>query len=629
MRQFITFYLGLLLAFGVVSAETVYYENDFESGTAGEAPKDIKIHDLDGNANAYTFMKHAWQYYNDNGSFTSSMTLISSSKYSNNGNSDDWAIFPKITVGEAVTLSFVEATISDAPESFEVLISKTGDAVEDFTTVVYTGDPATNHTTVDHDNWNQVVIDLSSFGVDNSDIYIALHNNTMGGGNALFIDNFKVYTLEALDVAMKGITIPAYADINSELPLDIKGILKNVAADVLTSVELKYHFKDEEIQSIQISDINVSFNENYQFTIPGWTTESLGVGTLKVWVSLINGVEDPTAENNEATAPLTIYDKSQTYERNTLIEVFTSATCPPCKPGNEVLGSILSSPEFEGKYTKVNYQMRWPGAGDKYYNADGGLRRTYYAVSAVPETHVDGIVKLNPNYFTAQTMEDALSVPAFVNIDMDAEISGKDIAITLTITSAFDMELPNMRAFVSINETRTVNNRASNGETEFFDVEQKMLPSGTGTRVDKLTADEPFVIELTYSFDSTSSNVENFDNLYAIAFLQDMNTQEVFNSAVPTSAEPEVFNILDFTVTPNPIDDNATITYNVAGSAVYNVDVKLFDIKGNVVSDLQSAQIGSGMQTVRFDAALLAQGTYFVVLNINGSQVVKQLVVRK
>ena len=36
--------------------------------------------------------------------------------------------------------------------------------------------------------------------------------------------------------------------------------------------------------------------------------------------------------------------------------------------------------------------MSWPGSGDPYYTAEGGDRRAYYNVNAVPDFIIDGNV---------------------------------------------------------------------------------------------------------------------------------------------------------------------------------------------------------------------------------------------
>ena len=61
--------------------------------------------------------------------------------------------------------------------------------------------------------------------------------------------------------------------------------------------------------------------------------------------------------------------------------------------------------------------MSWPGSGDPYYTQEGGDRRNYYSVNAVPDLVVDGnFWQDNSTALTAQVMDDALAIPAFVEL---------------------------------------------------------------------------------------------------------------------------------------------------------------------------------------------------------------------
>jgi len=42
--------------------------------------------------------------------------------------------------------------------------------------------------------------------------------------------------------------------------------------------------------------------------------------------------------------------------------------------------------------TLVKYQMDWPSPGDPYYTEEGGIRKTYYGISAVPNIVGNGEV---------------------------------------------------------------------------------------------------------------------------------------------------------------------------------------------------------------------------------------------
>ena len=97
---------------------------------------------------------------------------------------DNWLVTPQVSLGG--TLKFWQWIRGEYPDEYEVLLSTTGDAIEDFTTTLRPLGPG-------EDKWNEVVIDLSAY--EGQQGYIAIHHKCtdmfwMG------IDDFGIYPLE-------------------------------------------------------------------------------------------------------------------------------------------------------------------------------------------------------------------------------------------------------------------------------------------------------------------------------------------------------------------------------------------------------------------------------------------------
>ena len=109
------------------------------------------------------------------------------SAWSQNGetvyNSDNWLVTPLVTLGG--TLSFWEKTNGNNPDSYEVLLSTTGNAIEDFTISLRDMQSATG-------SWSQVSIDLSAYAGQKG--YVAIHH-VSNGCNYLGIDDFTIGTI--------------------------------------------------------------------------------------------------------------------------------------------------------------------------------------------------------------------------------------------------------------------------------------------------------------------------------------------------------------------------------------------------------------------------------------------------
>ena len=82
------------------------------------------------------------------------------------------------------------------------------------------------------------------------------------------------------------------------------------------------------------------------------------------------------------TTALGTVNAQTTFPKIPVYEVFSSSTCPPCRPANEHLSPIFE--QYQGQIAVVKYQMSWPGTGDPYYTSEGNSRRNYYGVTGVP-----------------------------------------------------------------------------------------------------------------------------------------------------------------------------------------------------------------------------------------------------
>lgn len=80
-------------------------------------------------------------------------------------------------------------------------------------------------------------------------------------------------------------------------------------------------------------------------------------------------------------------------------------------------------------------------------------------------------------------------------------------------------------------------------------------------------------------------------------------------------------------VRPNPVQTNATITFNIAGRN--RVDVSLFDINGRKVQTLFNQVAEPGNNSAVIDATGLASGTYSIVITDGNSTITKQIVIKK
>ncbi|HRK60416.1 MAG TPA: kelch repeat-containing protein, partial [Candidatus Kapabacteria bacterium] len=237
------------------------------------------------------------------------------------------------------------------------------------------------------------------------------------------------------------------------------------------------------------------------------------------------------------------------YKRVPVIEVFTSSTCPPCKPGNEVIHSVLEdfTPD---QYTMIKYQEYFPGTGDPYTTFETIERGALYQINnGIPFVAVDNKWVGNPNTtFNSDVITSASEEGAVAQLVSSYSITDNKVKVNVDIESLVNYQSENLRLHVAIAEKETTKNRKNNGETAFYHVVKKMLPDAKGTTITGLNKNEKMTKSFEFEFPGnyrlpsngqTASiikldrehSVEEFSDLEVIVWMEDLNNELSFNSS--------------------------------------------------------------------------------------------------
>ena len=300
----------------------------------------------------------------------------------------------------------------------------------------------------------------------------------------------------------------------------------------------------------------------------------------------------------------------QAQQRLVMIEEFTSSTCPPCAPMNAWLNPLLVT--NADKVVVVKYQMNWPAQngfpnGDPYYTAEGGVRRTYYGVNAVPDIYING-AKTGTNQSAVQNaINNAYAQPAQATITGGFKVVGNMIYVEAYVTPSISGA--NHRILCTVNEKTTYGNVDGNGETVFYHIMMKMLPNGGGTTLE-LTAGE--TIPLQFSYDMSTTHVEEMNDLEVTVFVQNVSTKAMLNAAYLTENNitlplpPSNFTAAQQGETLN-VDLSWTAVTGASGYNVYKDGVKLNSspVTGTTYSDV-AAEYGV---TYNYGVSAIVGGT--------------------
>jgi len=412
-----------------------------------------------------------------------------------------------------------------------------------------------------------------------------------------------------------------------QAPFTIKAEYLNGGSNAITSAGLNYRVNGGTPVSATVSTLNVASAATATLTHPqAWTPTAVGTYTLDFWTSNPNGQPDSDASNDTVTKQIVVVNSIAV--RRPLIEVFSSSTCAPCAPANATFKTLMDQ-QTSGDYNYLKYQMSWPGTGDPYYTTEGGAKRQLYGVNSVPNAQIDGGWNGHAGQITQPILSQFKAVPSFINLagyyTIDATAQKVDMVINTTplVSTSKALSLQ-----VAIYEKSTSQNAKSNGETTFYHVMKKMVPSEAGTTLTNLTDGVMQTANLSYTFNgsytlpanatapvnhASAHTVEDFSDLGVMVWIQDMATKEVYQSVDLTQSgigtgEQGLGSVRVF---PNPTSDLVRVDLSgVTGACTY----RLVNALGQVVA----AGTAQGGAELTLSVAQWTSGLYFVQVEAEG-----------
>jgi hypothetical protein len=331
-----------------------------------------------------------------------------------------------------------------------------------------------------------------------------------------FFDDIIVFTLENLDLAIAGSSLPGIMPAGD---LTVSMGVMNYGTTEVTSVEASYEVSGMEPVN-QTFNVNIASlaTQTLTFDVPA----ALNIpGAYEVTMNIVkvNGQDDDVSDNNTLVKSVSV--PINNVQRIPMIEHFSSSTCGPCVSVNNQMNTFCNN--NAGRFTYTKYQMNWPGSGDPYYTQEGGVRRAYYGVSGVPDIYLDGVgtnnAAVNQNTFNQHAEE-----PGYFDVRGSFTVDGNNIHIFADVMPYVDIEA---RVYVSINEKVTHGNVGSNGETEFHHVFMKMMPDGEGSTLDFTTGE---MQRLEFTQDMSGTHVEEMSDLEVSIWVQNYGSKYVYNS---------------------------------------------------------------------------------------------------
>ena len=508
---------------------------------------------------------------------------------------------------------------------------------------IYDGVGATGNLLYDADGDHTGVSVLSTTGtitmyIDGDAIWNCVDG--VGGPYVPIEANITCSTPSALDMKGVDMTTPSTI-ILANGPVTVSGKLQNMGTTTVTSMDVNYSVDGGATVTESLSGLSLATGDYYDFNHgTTWSPTAAGVYDIAVWATNINGASDMNTANDMVSGQVTVYDNATI--KRPMLESFTSSTCGPCVAGNVNVASVLTA-YSDDQYSLLKYQMSWPGSGDPYYTLEGGDRRTYYNVNAVPDFILDGNVwQGNSSSLVNSQVDAVLANPAFAEISSYFTVTGQTVDITVSINPIGDFA-NSLTLYTAIYEIKTYNNVGSNGETEFGNVMKKMVPGSMGFALPTLQTGVTVVENFSHTFQgsytlppdanspidhTTQHSIEDFNNLGVVTWIQDDATKEVIQSTVSTISGTSVEELITtkLMLFPNPAENTATVAFE--GLEGSDIKIDLYNLLGELVFTGNHTS-GSNFDYYNIDVTTLNNGIYNLVLTVGESMTTKKLQILK
>lgn len=303
-------------------------------------------------------------------------------------------------------------------------------------------------------------------------------------------------------------------------------------------------------------------------------------------------------------------------KRFIFLEHFTNSRCGICASSNPGFYSLLEN--YKGQYHHISIHPSIPYSSCLLYQSnkeDNTARSSFYSILGTPTVVINGLNKKSAGSISASTLNAELNKTSPIQI-LVKESGGSTRVADIEIKTVGVKPGGNYRLFVAFAE-RVLNYASPNGETVHYDVMRDFMSAVEGEDIQ--LADNGASIKKSYTMTVQPSWMEN--QMYAIAWVQDMNSKEVLNSGtkfdIVTSSDD--YAPTNFNIYPNPVKDVLEIQWPKALKEHAQITVT-----GFLGKELYSAYLAPQSTIFRLPVSNYPSGIYFVKLESGNNRVIRK-----
>ena len=369
-------------------------------------------------------------------------------------------------------------------------------------------------------------------------------------------------------IVAKGGSVKVPIRVTNDGTATVKDFDYTVAIDGTTSAE----------KHVSLAQELANINESTTGTIELQAADRAVSQQVQVTITKVNGQPN---ESGHATATGKLNTLGESFERNVLVEEFTTEKCPNCPGMATMMKNTLNRyPQQAARVALVChhsgfYTDQFTTSADNaytwFYNNAGATYAPAVMFDRYPYTEADKTGLKTPVIFASNSSEiiayinHRLNTPAYLDLDAEAAFNADSTSVTVWVTAkrAQGYEVtPRLAVVLTENDIASTSQAGYSG-TFYHAHVMRDINSTWGVDVDNWTDNQA-----TYSYTFDLKNNWNRSNLQVVAYIGNYDSTDASNCVVENSV---AVNPAAYTPASGDIDGDGTVNVSDATALVNKV----------------------------------------------------------
>ncbi len=369
-------------------------------------------------------------------------------------------------------------------------------------------------------------------------------------------------------IVAKGGSVKVPIRVTNDGTATVKDFDYTVAIDGTTSAE----------KHVSLAQELANINESTTGTIELQAADRAVSQQVQVTITKVNGQPN---ESGHATATGKLNTLGESFERNVLVEEFTTEKCPNCPGMATMMKNTLNRyPQQAARVALVChhsgfYTDQFTTSADNaytwFYNNAGATYAPALMFDRYPYTEADKTGLKTPVLFASNSSEiiayinHRLNTPAYLDLDAEAAFNADSTSVTVWVTAkrAQGYEVTPRLAVVLTENNIASTSQAGYSSTFYHAHVMRDINSTWGVDVDNWTDNQA-----TYSYTFDLKNNWNRSNLQVVAYIGNYDSTDASNCVVENSV---AVNPAAYTPASGDIDGDGTVNVSDATALVNKV----------------------------------------------------------